>query len=185
MLDTVVRDHLIASDASSADVIKPYLIGKDVNREVDQQPTRFIIDFNQMTEQEARQFKAAFKYVQKHVYPSRTSDIDRKTARAKEKWWLFKIPAPDMRNALENLESCLATPCVSPHVLVVRTNTTTLADHQLKVIALDSDYHFGILQSAVHEYWAWARGSTLEERLRYTNTTIFETFPFPLLSASD
>lgn len=25
-------------------------------------------------------------------------------------------------------------------------------------------------------------GSTLEERLRYTNTTIFETFPFPRLS---
>jgi hypothetical protein len=56
-----------------------------------------------------------------------------------------------------------------------------LPDCQLVVFALDSYFHFGILQSAIHEYWAWARGSTLEDRLRYTNTTIFETFPFPQL----
>jgi len=59
-------------------------------------------------------------------------------------------------------------------------DSKVLPDNQIVVIALENDYHFGILQSRIHELWAWARGSTLEERLRYTNTTIFETFPFPL-----
>lgn len=48
------------------------------------------------------------------------------------------------------------------------------------VVALCDPYHFGILQSRLHATWAWARGSTLKGDLRYTNTTIFETFPFPL-----
>lgn len=34
---------------------------------------------------------------------------------------------------------------------------------------------------ALHAIWARARGSTLKGDLRYTNTTIFETFPFPAL----
>jgi len=37
----------------------------------------------------------------------------------------------------------------------------------------------GLLQSRIHEIWARARGSTLKGDLRYTNTTVFETFPFP------
>ena len=36
------------------------------------------------------------------------------------------------------------------------------------------------MQSSIHEAWAWGRCSTFEERLRYTPTTTFETFPFPL-----
>jgi hypothetical protein len=47
------------------------------------------------------------------------------------------------------------------------------------VIALSDSYHFGILQSRIHEVWARARGSTFKADLRYTNTTVFETFPFP------
>ena len=58
-----------------------------------------------------------------------------------------------------------------------------LPDNAVVVIALDQYYHYAILQSAIHEYWAWARGSTLKGDLRYTNTTIFETFPFPLLDS--
>ena len=36
-----------------AEVIKPYLIGRDVNRDVEQSPTRWIIDFGMMTKEEA------------------------------------------------------------------------------------------------------------------------------------
>ena len=41
----------------------------------------------------------------------------------------------------------------------------------------------GILLSRTHDAWAWAwawaQSSTLETRLRYTPTTVFETFPWP------
>ena len=37
----------------------------------------------------------------------------------------------------------------------------------------------GILLSRTHDAWAWAQSSTLETRLRYTPTSVFETFPWP------
>jgi hypothetical protein len=36
------------------------------------------------------------------------------------------------------------------------------------------------LQSRVHEVWARVMASTLEDRLRYTPSDCFETFPFPI-----
>ena len=38
---------------------------------------------------------------------------------------------------------------------------------------------FSVLQSRPHEIWARFFGSSLEDRLRYTPSDCFETFPFP------
>jgi len=51
--------------------------------------------------------------------------------------------------------------------------------HMLIVFAYDDDYHFALLQSAVHEVWVWRNSSSLESRNRYTPTDCFATFPFP------
>jgi hypothetical protein len=83
--------------------------------------------------------------------------------------------------ATRGLKHVLVIPRVSPHLIVSLQEPSICFDGQLMVVGLSSHYHFGILQSRFHERWAWARGSTLKGDLRYTNTTIFETFPFPLL----
>jgi hypothetical protein len=49
----------------------------------------------------------------------------------------------------------------------------------LSVFALDDDYSFGILSSTAHRAWFEARCSTLETRLRYTPTTVWDSFPWP------
>ena len=49
----------------------------------------------------------------------------------------------------------------------------------MTILAFDDDFHFGVLNSAVHTIWAGALGSSLEDRPRYTASTTFETFPFP------
>jgi len=55
----------------------------------------------------------------------------------------------------------------------------TLADHQLLAFARDDDYFLGVLHARPHELWALRKGTSLEDRPRYTPTTTFETFPFP------
>jgi len=60
-----------------------------------------------------------------------------------------------------------------------RASAAVLPDNQIIVIARDDDYTFGVLHSRVHELWALAMGTQLEDRPRYTPTTTFETFPFP------
>jgi hypothetical protein len=74
---------------------------------------------------------------------------------------------------------------VTPYVIFAQTQSTTIPDHTVIVIAIDTSYGFGILQSRYHELWAWARCSTFEERLRYTLSSIFKSFPFPLLPNGD
>jgi hypothetical protein len=48
------------------------------------------------------------------------------------------------------------------------------------VFAFQQSGAFALLQSRAHEIWAWFFASTLEDRLRYTPSDCFETFPFPL-----
>ena len=49
----------------------------------------------------------------------------------------------------------------------------------LAVFALSTYAAFATLQSRVHEVWARSFASTLEDRLRYTPSDCFETFPLP------
>jgi hypothetical protein len=170
------RTEIIASDPLSEKVIRPFLIGRDVNREIDQQPTRWIIDFAMMTKEEAEEYPGAMRHVRKHVYPIRKEN--RREAYAKN-WWRFVEARPGLRDALQGTTRVLALPAVSPHLIVSYQKSSTCFDHQLMVVTLSDYFHFGILQSRIHEIWARARGSTLKGDLRYTNTTIFETFPFP------
>ena len=48
------------------------------------------------------------------------------------------------------------------------------------VISTDDFYIGGILNSSVHQSWVDAQKSSMRNDPRYTNTTCFETFPFPL-----
>lgn len=45
------------------------------------------------------------------------------------------------------------------------------------VFAYDDDFHFGVLTSGFHWWWAVMRASTMRTDLRYTPTDCFETFP--------
>ena len=57
-------------------------------------------------------------------------------------------------------------------------------------IALDSTlaiydvefYHFGILNSKIHQIWLRIVGGKLEERLRYSSSLVYNNFPFPPIS---
>lgn len=172
------RAKILEEDPSSKRVIKPYIVGRDINRELDHGATRWIIDFGLMEKSEAESFPGAFRHVKRLVYPERRDN--RREARAKN-WWRFVEPATNLRRALSSTDEVFALSRVSPHLILSRQPSKQCFDGALMVIALSSSYHFGILQSALHSAWAWARGSSLKGDLRYTNRTVFETYPFPLL----
>jgi len=171
------RDEILAADPTSGVVIRRYLIGRDVNREIEQRPTRWIIDFGTMSQEEAEAFPGAMRHVRKHVYPSRKEN--RREAYA-ERWWRFVEARPGLRAAVRGLTHVLVLPRVTAHLIVSRQDSQICFDQKLMVVMLSDPYHFGLLQSRFHAVWAWARGSTLKADLAYTNTTIFESFPFPL-----
>ena len=156
---------------SNSEVLKPWVNGRDI---VDRGRGMWIIDFGDMTFEDAVLYVAPFEYVNERVRPQR--EKSKSTILA---WWLHERPRPEMRQALEGLNRYIATPTVAKHRLFVWLPSEVLPDHQLIAVALDDDYTFGVLHSRFHEVWALVRGTHLGVTPRYTPTTCFETYPFP------
>ena len=68
---------------------------------------------------------------------------------------------------------------VSQHGAFTFLQKDMVYSDSLIVFPLDAYAAFCALQSRPHEIWARFFGSSLEERLRYTPSDVFETFPFP------
>lgn len=54
-----------------------------------------------------------------------------------------------------------------------------VCSEQVVVFAYDDDFHFGVLTSSFHWWWVIQHASTLESRIRYTPSDVFETFAQP------
>jgi len=161
------------SGLCNSDVLRPYLNALDLVR---RPQDTWLIDFNELSLDEAAKYEAPFEYVKGKVKPVR--DIIRRE-RHKEQWWLFGEAREGMRAAIKNLKRTLATPLVAKHHVMCWIGCEAMPSNLLVVIASDSDYWLGLLQSRIHQTWALKLGTRLETRPRYTPTTCFETFPFP------
>ena len=138
----------------------------------------WIVDFGEdMGEAEAALYEAPFAHIVEHVKPVR---LGRRRERHRRYWWRHGETRPGMWRALRGLHRFITTPTVSKHRLFVWLEAGVCPDHQLIVIARDDDVTFGILHSRFHEAWSLRLGTSLEDRPRYTPTTTFETFPFPV-----
>lgn len=99
--------------------------------------------------------------------------------RAGPRWWEPHWPRPEMRRRIAALARFIVTPETAQHRIFVWLSPPTLPDKNLIVIPRDDDTTFGLLQSTLHRLWALRKGSDLQDRPRYTHTSVFATFPFP------
>ncbi len=154
----------------NADVISPWINAEDLVR---RPRDRFIVDFpEELSLPEAALYEAPFAWIRDTV-------PDQRVRFGKETWWIHWNPRPALRSALGHLDRYVAIPRVSKHHALRWQSTVVLPDSAVVAVSRSDDYAFGVLQSRSHEYWALRRGSSLEDRPRYTHTSVFETFPFP------
>ena len=161
---------------SNKDVLYPWLNGRDIT---DRPRGMWIIDFRDMSEEQAALYEAPFEHVNEYIRPIRIENRDRQR---RTFWWRLGRSGDDLRAAVEPLSRFIVTPRVSKHRLFIWVEKDTLPDSATIAIARDDDYTFGVLHSRIHELWARGMGTQLREvesGFRYTPTTCFETFPFP------
>jgi len=84
-----------------------------------------------------------------------------------------------MRRAIEGMSEVLVISRVSKTVMPTRVPTGQVFSDKLDVFATDSYSDQAVLSSSLHQLWAITYGSTLEARVAYTPSYVFETFPFP------
>ncbi|MFL0685501.1 MAG: Eco57I restriction-modification methylase domain-containing protein [Algoriphagus aquaeductus] len=173
--------NLVASDKESVVVIKKYLGGSDVNQSVGSESTRFIIDFSDLTEDQASSYKSVFNIVESRVKPIRLAlpQINAWNKGLAKNWWQFGAPRRNLYNKISELRSVIVqTRVSSTHALSIKKPDYIFAD-SLNVFAFDKYWNFSVLQSSIHEFWAWKFGSTMKGDRRYTPARCFQTFPFP------
>ena len=156
----------------NSDVVVPILNGQDITK---RSGDRFVVDFRSMSEKEASLYEEPFRY----ILPVKAHRALMGQQEALDTWWQHWRTRTEMRAKLEKLDRFIVTPCLSKHRIFTWKHKPTLPDHQVIVFAKECDAFFGILQSKHHRLWSLRKGTTLQNRPRYTPTTCFATFPFP------
>ncbi len=174
------RDELVAEDPNNAARIVPYLGGEEVNASPTQHFDRYVISFGEMELEEAERWPALLSIVREKVKPERDKLRDNADGRRRKQfWWQFGRWTPALYAALQGKQRCLVTSIHSKHLIFSFQPTERVFSHALYVFASDSFWYFAIMQTRVHELWARLLSSSLEDRLRYSASDCFDTFPFP------
>ncbi|WP_224766075.1 Eco57I restriction-modification methylase domain-containing protein [Nocardioides campestrisoli] len=180
-LDQTEAAGWIQEDKRNADVLYPYVNGEDLNSRPDSSASRWVIDFNDMGEDQASRYRQPFQRVEELVKPERLKN-NRDVYR--NNWWQYAEKRPAMRRAIRDLDEVLVIARVSKSVMPVRISTGQIPSEAIVVFASDSFADQAVLSSSVHQLWAITYGSTLETRVRYAPSDVFETLPRPERTAS-
>nr|MBA3824958.1 class I SAM-dependent DNA methyltransferase [Ktedonobacterales bacterium] len=135
----------------NSDVIKPWMNGSDIVR---RPRGMWIIDFNEMSQEEAALYEMPFEYVKHHILAERQQSAKRYShSERNNPWWRHARPRPEMRRALAPLKRYILTPRVSKYRIYTWVEAGVIPDSATVAFARDDDYTFGVLHSHAHELW--------------------------------
>ena len=166
----------ISNNPHNADVLFPYLGGEDLNQIPTQQAPRWVINFFDWPESQARQYPDLFRIIEEVVKPQRYTN-NRPSIR--RYWWRYTELQPRLYRTIANLKRVLAITVTSKTVMPVFVPNGQVFSHALVIFAYDDYFHLGILSSGLHSRWAIRHASSLKTDTRYTPQTCFETFVQP------
>ena len=105
--------------------------------------------------------------------------LAQKDAVGKRLWWQFLRPRPELHSAIQGMTRVLSISRVGQHIAFAFLPPNMVYADSTILFPAESHAAFCALQSRPHEIWTRFFASSLEDRLRYTPSDCFETFPFP------
>ena len=140
--------RVIAKDPRNAERIFPYIGGEEVNDSPTHSHHRYVINFGEMSEEEARSWPDLMKIVEERVKPERDQLREHSSARPrKEKWWLYGRYRPGLFDAIRGLERVLVHAFVSKYVQFAFVPSNYLVGCPNQVFAYEMLSPFCVLQS--------------------------------------
>jgi hypothetical protein len=160
--------------------IRPYRNGKDLaGRTEAEVRDKMVMDLFGLEEPEVRQrFPEVYQHLLTTVKPERDRN-NRASYRAH--WWVFGEPRRDLRPALAGLPRYIGTVDTAKHRVFRFLPAEVICDDKSVVVASDSAFHLGVLQSRFHTDWALVTGGWLGvgNDPVYVKSKVFDPFPFP------
>jgi hypothetical protein len=174
------RAALVQKEPRNASRIFRYIGGEDINTSPTHDSDRYVISFGSMSQEEAGQWPLLLDIVKQKVKPERDRLKNNSDGRRRKTfWWQFGRWTPALYAAVSSLRRCIVTSIVSKHLLFSFQPTDRIFSHKVCVFPFESAAALAVLQSRVHEPWAWLLSSTMRNDINYSPSDCFETFPFP------
>ena len=202
------RRRLIAADPHNREAILPYIGGEEVNTSPTHAHHRYVINFRDYplrrkalgeswgaADDDQRRvwlrrgivpldypapvavdWPDLLAIVEERVKPERQVKNDRL---ARDKWWQFLRPRPELQDAIMDLERVLAISRIGNAFAFAFLPQQMVYNEKTVVFPFSKPGAFATLQSRVHEVWTRFFSSTLKDDLQYTPSDCFGTFPFP------
>jgi len=170
-------ERILSEHPRYREVIFPYIGGEEVNTSPTHAHHRYVINFAQRSEEDCRKrWPELMAVVEAKVRPERLAQKDQV---AKDKWWQFTRPRPELYAAVAGPGRVLVIPQTSNAQGLALLDRGMVFAHTLIVFPLAALGAFCVLQSRFHQNWSAHFGPTMKDDLRYTPSDCFETFPFP------
>lgn len=166
------------------DVVFPYLNGEDLNSRPDCSASRWIIDFKDMSLEDARRYVDAFAIVEAKVRPERQrkrpdgSYVLRKPL--PQRWWQFGDYRPALRRAIAGLGRVLVITQTSRTQMPAFVSTGQVFSNKVIVFPTDRAADLCVRASNIQYWWTVKNSSTRRADLVYTPSDCCETLPLPL-----
>ncbi|WP_448074274.1 Eco57I restriction-modification methylase domain-containing protein [Chryseobacterium koreense] len=175
---------LIDKDPRNKEVLFPYLNGDDLNNSPTQEPSRWVINFFDWSEEKARSYSDCFDIVERLVKPERDAYDESKNSwnkSVKTNWWQFGAWRKALERAISELDLVMAINRNTKYLIIdFQKSRNIVFTDSIIIFSLSTFYDFGILSSSIHDAWAWKTSSTKgSATLRYSAGIAFEGFPFP------
>ncbi len=171
--------ELLAADPHHADVLFPYLSGRDLNGDPATAASRWVINFHDWPEDRARHYPQCYQRVRELVKPERDRNH---RAVYRRYWWQYAEKRPALATAIAGLSRVVVIALISRTAMPVLVPTGQVLSHKLGVFASDDPALLALLSSAPHYWWTRCRTSTIKTDLNYSPSDVFETLPVPELT---
>ncbi len=189
---------LFKANPDVKNVIFPYLVANQWLGNSNSIFDRYIIDFNRLELYQAQKYPKVLEIIKNNVLPTRKSKYENEKKRNADllaknpdarinkhhenffkKWWCLSYPREELMKILQKISRYVVISQVTKRPIFDFISSKIHPNASLVIFPFSDDYTYGILQSIFHWSWTKERCSTLTERIRYTSTTVYETFPFP------
>lgn len=171
-----VLESLRSQGVRGLENVSPYIGGEDITTNPNLGSQRYAINFGRRSLEECEKWPELLSIVERKVKPKR--DLASRESH-RERWWQYAETRPGLVAATNGLKRVLVVSRVAAHLIFSFIEASVTFSESLVVVAWQGNGLLPVLQSRVHEVWARFFASSLEDRLRYTPSDCFETFPFP------
>lgn len=186
VIDKPTAVSWMAEDPENRRVLFRYVNGKEFNARPDQIGDRWIVNFGDMQEREARMFAAPFSRVEEEVMPDRqrrkpdgTFIVGEKFAK---RFWEYERRRESLYKRISPLSRVIAMTQTSKTLAPALVANGVVFDQKIVVFASSDEGLFAFLSSSVHYWWALLSGGTLKSDASYTPSEIFEKLVRPVLT---